>query len=129
METFLAKHQWRRPNARSADPHARKLRKRWDDLLRRCAGPIGQGIKPSERKLTPEARAHVERIELEIKAKRAELEACPLERTEADTTGSCSLERIARLEAKWDEMETFLEQHRGHWPTYREERRASPSGC
>ena len=67
MEAFLEIHRWRRPVERSLDPEERKLRKLWDELLRRCAGPIGQGIKPSERKLTPQARARVERIELEIK--------------------------------------------------------------
>ena len=66
MEAFLEMHRWRRPARRSTDPEERKLRKIWDDLLRRCAGPIGQGIKPSERKLTPQARACVERIEQQI---------------------------------------------------------------
>jgi len=66
MEAFLEMHRWRRPLHRSTDPEETKLRKIWDDLVRRCAGHIGQGIKPSERKLTPQARARVERIELEI---------------------------------------------------------------
>ena len=85
MEAFLKKHRWRRPSGRSTDPHERKLRKRWDDLLRRRAGPIGQGTMPSQRQLQPLDRAHVERIEREIKK---------------------------RLEAKCDEMAAFLEKHR-----------------
>ena len=66
MEAFLEMHRWRRPTRSSTDPEERKLRKLWDDLMRRCSGPIGQGIKPSERQLTPQARARVERIEMEI---------------------------------------------------------------
>ena len=84
MEAFLEKHRWRLPTIRSTDPHERKLRMRWDLLLRRCAGPIGQGTKPSQRKLTPQARARVERIELEIKK---------------------------RLEAMYGELDAFMEKY------------------
>ena len=66
MEAFLRMHQWRRPKERSQDPEERKLRKSWDELLRRHVGPIGQGAKPSEQKLSPQASARVERIEVEI---------------------------------------------------------------
>ena len=66
MEAFLEMHGWRRPQRRNTDPEERNLRKMWDELLRRCSGPIGQGIHPKEHKLTTQARARVGRIEQEI---------------------------------------------------------------
>jgi hypothetical protein len=69
MHEFLEVHQWRRPLHRSTDPEERKLRKIWDDLLRRCTGCLGTGIKPSQKKLTQQSRARVQRIELEINSR------------------------------------------------------------
>ena len=62
MEAFLQANG-RPPRRRALDPEERKLRKIWDDLVRRLTGPIGDGVKPSERKLRHPVRAKVELVQ------------------------------------------------------------------
>ena len=116
MEAFLEMHRWRRPRHRSTDPEERKLRKLWDDLLRRCAGPIGQGTKPCERKLTPQARARVQRIELEIQRRE---QSQPESATEAALCGE-------RGSAHADQVVT--EGATAHYKPCREQQEASTDG-
>ena len=66
MEAFLQGSGGRPPKHRSLDPKESKLRKQWDDVVRRLTGPIGHGTKPSEQKLRQPHIARVETIQQKI---------------------------------------------------------------
>ena len=63
MEAYLESHGGRPPKHRSLDPEEMKLRKQWDDLVRRLTGPIGHATKPCEKKLRQPHAARVESIQ------------------------------------------------------------------